>query len=368
MPTVEIITIGTELLLGDIQDTNSRFIAQRIKEIGYDLFRISMVGDNQDRIAILLRESIQRSDIVITTGGLGPTVDDPTREAVARAFGLKLEFHEELWSQITSRFQKRGLTVSENNRKQAYIPEKGIAIENKYGTAPGFILPWKDKFVVCLQGVPHEMERLLTENVLPFLQKTIPPSHYLFSKVLHAIGIGESTLDEMVGNYEKMSNPTVGLLAHSGMVDIRIVGSASTMEKASKMVRKIETEIREIAADNIYGENDEMIEDVISLLAAKSGHNSVVYLVDFPQELSFAVPNITIKSLPSIPKSIPENFDNCLIFECFPKDEDSKNQIVINSQTQSKITRTHLGTPQSYLIWAKNIILYYLWLELKNKK
>jgi nicotinamide-nucleotide amidase len=368
VPTVEIITIGTELLLGDIQDTNSRFIAQRLKESGYNLFRISMVGDNQDRIANLLQEAIQRSDIVITTGGLGPTVDDPTRDAVARAFGLKLEFHEELWSQITSRFQKRGLTVTENNRKQAYIPEKGIVIENKYGTAPGFILPWKGKFIVCLQGVPHEMERLLTENVLPFLQKTIPSSHYLFSKVLHAIGIGESMLDEMVGNYEKLSNPTIGLLAHAGMVDIRIVGSASTLEKASKMVQRIETEIREIAADYIYGEDDEKIEEVISLLAAKSGHIPVINLVNFPQDFSFEVQNISTKILPSIPQLISNTEDLWLVFCCLPNSEDSKYQIVIISQSQSKITRTHLGPPQSFSNWVKNIIFYYLWLELKDKK
>jgi nicotinamide-nucleotide amidase len=366
VPTVEIITIGTELLLGDIQDTNSRFIAQRLKENGYDLFRISTVGDNQDRIASLLRESIQRSDIVITTGGLGPTVDDPTREAVAHAFGVNLEYHEELWAQISSRFQKRGLTISDNNRKQAYIPEKAIAIENKYGTAPGFILPWQDRFIVCLQGVPHEMEHLLTENVLPYLQKIKPPSHYLSSKVLHTIGIGESVLDEMVGSYEKMSNPTVGLLAHVGMVDIRIVGSASTKEKASKMVRKVETEIREVAADYIFGENEEKIEDVISLLAGKSQNNPVVYLVGFPQDFSLVVPNISFTSLPSIPISIPGNLNKWLIFNCLQTEENSKNQITIISQSQSKITRTHLGPPQSFLNWVKNIIFCYLWQDLKR--
>jgi nicotinamide-nucleotide amidase len=366
VPIVEIITIGTELLLGDIQDTNSRFIAQRLKENGYDLFRISMVGDNKDRIALLLRESIKRADIVITTGGLGPTVDDPTREAVAEAFGVKLEFQEELWSQIASRFQKRGLPVSENNRKQAFIPEKAIVIENKYGTAPGFIFPWQEKFVVCLQGVPHEMERLLLENVLPFLQKSIPPSHFLYSKVLHAIGIGESLLDEMVGSYEKMSNPTVGLLAHAGIVDIRIVGSASSLEKASEIVQKIETEIREIAAGYIYGENDENIQDVISLLAAKFGYEPVVYLMDFPQEFSIEIPNISAKSLTSIPNFNPDIIDKWLIFDCLPKGEDTKNQVVIISQSQSKITRTYLGPPQSFLNWAKNIISYYLWLELKR--
>jgi nicotinamide-nucleotide amidase len=368
LPTAEIITIGTELLLGDIQDTNSRFIAQRLKEIGYDLFRISTVGDNQDRIATLLKESIQRSDVVITTGGLGPTVDDPTREAVAQAFGVNLEFREELWAQIVSRFQKRGFTASENNRKQAFIPEKAIVIENKYGTAPGFIFLWQDRFIVCLQGVPHEMEHLLIENVLPFLQKNKPPSHCLFSKVLHTIGIGESVLDEMIGNYEKLSNPTVGLLAHAGTVDIRIVGASSTLKKASKMVLKIETEIRKIAAEYIYGENEDKIEDVISLLAGKSQNDSVVYLVGFPKDFTLVVSKISFISLPSYPNSIPGNLIKWLTFHCLQTEENSKNQIAIISQSQSKITRTHLGPPQSFSNWAKNLILYYLWLDLKNNK
>lgn len=367
VPIVEIITIGTELLLGDIQDTNSRFIAQKLKETGYDLFRISTVGDNQDRIAALLQEAVKRSDIVITTGGLGPTVDDPTREAVAQAFGAKLVFHEDLWAQIVARFQNRGLSVSENNRRQSYIPENAIAIENRYGTAPGFIFPWQGRFIVCLQGVPHEMEHLMVEDVLPFLQKTKPPSHFLYSKVLHAIGIGESVLDELIGNYEKLSNPTVGLLAHAGAVDIRIVGSAPTKNDAAKMVQKVETEIRKIAADYIFGQDDEKIENVISPLADKSRNSYLVYLVGFPQELTFEIPNVTTRFSNSFPQSISEIEGKCLIFDCSVDQKSSKNQVVIISKSQSKITRIYIGPPQTFINWARNIIMYYLWLELKNE-
>jgi len=366
MPTVEIITIGTELLLGDIQDTNSRFIAQKLKEHGYDLFRISTVGDNQDRISALLQEAFQRSDVLITTGGLGPTVDDPTREAVAQAFGTPLVFREDLWKQITERFQTRGLTISENNRKQAYIPENSIAIKNKYGTAPGFILPVNQKYVICLQGVPHEMEKLLVEDVLPFLQKIIPPSHLLFSKVLHAIGIGESLLDSMVGKYEKLSNPTVGLLAHEGTVDIRIVGSGSSSEAAASLVQNLEKEIREVASDFIFGVDDETIESTIAKLALNLSIPLKVILFDFPPDFLLSIPNVTITHMSSRGTQTSNDHDSCVQFQYQTPNVINQNQITILSQRQSKITRKYMGPPQSFTNWAKNIVLYYTWLEVKK--
>lgn len=366
MPTVEIITIGTELLLGDIQDTNSRFIAQKLKEYGYDLFRISTVGDNQDRISQLLREALQRSDILITTGGLGPTVDDPTREAVAQAFNLNLVFHEDLWEQITERFQIRGLAVSENNRKQAYIPENSFAIKNKYGTAPGFILPIKQKYVICLQGVPQEMEKLLLEEVIPFLLKTIPPAHFLFSKTLHAIGIGESVLDSMVGKYEKLSNPTVGLLAHAGMVDIRIVGSGTTREAAALLVKNLEKEIKEIASDYIFGADDETIESIISQKAANFPHPLKVSLSGFPPDFVISIPNVDFSPTFSEERPFSIDQDTVARFHCQIDKNIDQFMIDIIDQSQSKITRKYLGPPQSFLNWARNIVLYYTWLNLNR--
>ena len=140
MPTAEIITIGTELLLGETVDTNTRHIAQALRGLGVDLYRTQTVGDNAGRIAEAVGAALQRADIVITTGGLGPTVDDPTRQAIADAAGVTLEFHPELWEQIVARIARYGRTPTENQKRQAYIPQGGMVIENPVGTAPAFIV------------------------------------------------------------------------------------------------------------------------------------------------------------------------------------------------------------------------------------
>ncbi len=140
MPSAEIIAIGTELLLGETTDTNTRFIAHALRSLGVDLYRTHTIGDNAGRIAQSVREALDRTDIVITTGGLGPTVDDPTRQAIAQALGLELEFHPELWEQIVARIARYGRTATENQKRQAYIPAGAIVIENPVGTAPAFIV------------------------------------------------------------------------------------------------------------------------------------------------------------------------------------------------------------------------------------
>ncbi len=361
MPIIEIINIGTELLLGDIQDTNSRFIAQHLKETGYDLYRISTVGDNQGRIAALIKEAFQRADILITTGGLGPTVDDPTRDAVAAAFDLPLVFHDALWGQIQSRFAARGVKASENNRKQALLPQGALPIENKYGTAPGFILPRGGKFIICLQGVPHEMEHLLIEDAIPFLQKNLPPTHVLAAKVLHTIGIGESTLDEKIGKLEELRNPTVGLLAKSGRVDIRIVASATFPEEATRMVGQIETQIQASVQDHIFGVDDEKIEVVISTLARSLKTPLKVCLAGFPAEFAIDLPSVERKDVPC-----QQGQPSRIGFEYQKNSKNTPNQITIFLPGQSKIIRTFNGPQQSFDDWARNMIYYHVWQELKN--
>jgi len=154
MAKAEILTIGTEILLGEIVDTNSRHIARALRDAGIDLFWTSTVGDNPERIAEAIRAGLDRSEIIITTGGLGPTVDDPTREAVAMAFGVKTVFKEELWQQVIDRFTRFGRTPTENNKRQAYIPEGASAIENPVGTAPAFMMETDTQVVISLPGVP----------------------------------------------------------------------------------------------------------------------------------------------------------------------------------------------------------------------
>jgi competence/damage-inducible protein CinA-like protein len=165
----EIIAVGTELLLGQIVDTNSAYMAQQMTTIGLDLHYKSTVGDNLERIKSTLRNALGRSDFIITTGGIGPTLDDLTREAVAEVLGKPLVFNQVLFDQISEFFTRMGRTASPNNRKQAFIPEGAIPIENPVGTAPGFIAEQDGKAIIIVPGVPHEMRYFMEHAVLPYL-------------------------------------------------------------------------------------------------------------------------------------------------------------------------------------------------------
>lgn len=249
MTNAEIITIGTELLLGEIPDTNSQKIALALREIGVDLFRMVTVGDNLERIAEALHDSLRHADVVITTGGLGPTVDDPTREAAALAVERKLVFHPELWDQIQERFVAYGKTPGDNNRKQAEIPEGAIPVENPLGTAPAFIIELGRKSLISLPGVPPEMENLLEKNVIPYLVERYQLTQSITLKTIHTRGLGESSVDSLIGDLERLENPTVGLLSKKGGVDIRIAAKSSSPEIARGMIREVEEKLKERLGD-----------------------------------------------------------------------------------------------------------------------
>jgi nicotinamide-nucleotide amidase len=171
MTSAEIITIGTEILLGEIVDTNTRYLAHNLRSLGVDLYRTITIGDNTERIASAIHNSMERADIVITTGGLGPTVDDPTRDAVAKALGVETEFREDLWQQVVATIARYGRKPSENQKRQAYVPQGAIGIPNPVGTAPCFIVETPRNSVISLPGVPHEMEYILHDSIIPYLQK-----------------------------------------------------------------------------------------------------------------------------------------------------------------------------------------------------
>lgn len=263
MPSAEIITIGTEILLGEIVDTNAPYIARNLRDLNIDLYWKTTVGDNSTRIARAIQQALERSDIVITTGGLGPTVDDPTREAVALAVGVPTEYHPDLWEQIQSRFQRFGRQPTENNKRQAYLPKGAQVIENKVGTAPAFLVEIGNKTIISLPGVPREMEYLIQNAVLPYLRFHYQLQGIIKARILHTAGVGESQIDEFVGDLEALSNPTVGLAAHSGQVDIRITAKADTLEEADQMIKKVETIVRERLGDWIYGSDRETLEEVV---------------------------------------------------------------------------------------------------------
>ena len=272
----EIIAIGTELLLGDISDTNSAFIAKHLREIGLNLWWISAVGDNEARIADLVDQARRRSTIVITSGGLGPTVDDPTRAAIARAFGLPLEFRPELWAQIEARFVRYGRKATENNRKQAFVPAGALALENPVGTAPCFIVEHPDGAVISLPGVPREMEYMLEHAVLPYLRQRINLPAVIRSRTLRTVGIGESLIDARIGDLEELSNPTVGLAAHPGQTDVRITAKAATADEAEAMLQPLEADLRSRLGDFIYATGQVEVEEVVADLLAEQGQTAAV--------------------------------------------------------------------------------------------
>ncbi len=277
MPAAEIITIGTEILLGEILDTNAQSIARKLRDAGIDLYRKTTVGDNVSRIALAIQQALERAEIVITTGGLGPTVDDPTRQAVALAAGVEIEYRPELWEQIQDRFRRYGRSPTENNRRQAYIPAGAVAIENPVGTAPAFIMEQGQGLVISLPGVPREMEFLMDQAVLPYLRRRFELQGIIKARILHTAGVGESQIDDVIEDLERLSNPTVGLAAHSGQVDVRITAKASSEEEADRLIAEVEQTLRDRLGTWVYGADEQTLEAIaLDHLGQKGWHLAVV--------------------------------------------------------------------------------------------
>lgn len=268
----EVVVIGSELLLGQIVDTNSAFIARQMASIGLDLYYKSTVGDNLGRLSQVLRRALEWSDVIITTGGIGPTADDVTREAVALATGRELIYSTALMEQITKFFQSRGMSPSSSNQRQAFIPDGAIPIENPVGTAPGFIVEVEGKCVVTLPGVPREMEYLLVNRVLPYLRGRYHLSGIVILRVLRMCGLGESRIGELLSDFmEKGKNPTVGTLAHLGAVDVRIAAKGNDEAEARAFIAPVEAEIRRRAGDLVFGVDGETLEGVVGVRLAQFG-------------------------------------------------------------------------------------------------
>lgn len=272
----EIVSIGTELLLGEIVDTNAAYIARQLTTIGLNLLYKTTVGDNEARIAAVLGEALQRSGIVIATGGLGPTVDDVTREAVARAMKRPLETRPELIAEIESFFRHRGARMTDNNLRQARLPQGAIAIPNPVGTAPAFIVEDPVGIVICLPGVPAEMRYLMEHAVLPYLRQKLGLKGVIKVRNLHTCGVGESQVDSLIGDLELAANPTVGLSAHPGQTDVRITAKADSEDEAARVIAEMEAEVRRRLGDLIYGVDGETLEGVVVDLLERRGRTLAV--------------------------------------------------------------------------------------------
>jgi nicotinamide-nucleotide amidase len=376
MPSAEIITIGTELLLGEIVDTNSAYLARKLRDLGVDIFRTSTVGDNADRIADVIRETMQRSQIIITTGGLGPTVDDPTREAVALAVDEPTEFRPELWDQITARMQKYGRAPTENQKRQAYVPHGAIAIQNPVGTAPAFIIETGQITIISLPGVPREMEYLTENTVLPYLRGRYQLTGTIKARVLHTAGVGEGQIDEWVGDLEMQGNPTVGLAAHAGMVDIRITAKATSLEEADSMIASLENTIRARLGKAIFGVDGETLEEVTIRQLEKQAWPLTILEVGMGgaliQRLSRPESSIYLggEAIPSLPENVSlidtlvnemdvRGADCALGVAITPGSGQTDIEIALITPTggEKTIQRSYGGHPRNGSIWAANIAL-----------
>lgn len=264
----EIIMIGSELLLGQIVDTNSTFLAQQLAENGINLFYKTTVGDNRQRMVDALDAAVNRSNIIITSGGLGPTEDDLTREVVADVVGEPLEFHQELFDEIKALFERHGFTMSPNNRKQAFIPRNATIIENPMGTAPGFVAEKGGASIISLPGVPRELKYLMQSFVIPYLRKKFSLGELtIVSRVLKICGKGESRVDAVVGDLiSGASNPTVGILAEPAQILLRITAKAETHSEAEEKIAETEKEIRNRFGHLIFGVDDDTLESVVTKL------------------------------------------------------------------------------------------------------
>jgi nicotinamide-nucleotide amidase len=259
----EIISIGTEILLGEITDTNSVHIARTLRDIGINLYFMTSVGDNEGRITESIRIALSRAQVIITSGGLGPTIDDMTRQGVANATGRDLVFHQDLLDKIAERFTGFRTAMTENNRRQAYLPRDAILVENPVGTAPCFIVEHEGSVIISLPGVPREMKFLLAERIVPFLLERYQLG-VIKALNLRAAGIGESALDDLIGkDLLEASNPTVGLAAHSGVVDVRITAKADTIPEADAMIAEVAAKLRERVGSYFFGQDKDTIENAL---------------------------------------------------------------------------------------------------------
>jgi nicotinamide-nucleotide amidase len=267
----EIVMIGTELLLGELLDTNANRLAKALREIGLDLYYKTTVGDNEERITEVLNLALDRSDIIITSGGIGPTVDDMTRQAVANATGRKLVYSTDLEAQIAARFQSFGREMAENNKRQAYIPEGALPLANPVGTAPCFLC--EDirgrGFIISLPGVPRELEYMLGKKVIPLIVERMGGAKVTKVRVLRTCAVGESNVDRVIGDLMTASNPTVGLAAHAGQTDVRIAAKAETDAQADALIAPLEAELRRRLGVAVYGVEKETVPEVVGGLLSK---------------------------------------------------------------------------------------------------
>ena len=266
----EIVSIGTEILLGEITDLNAPYLASQLPLLGIDLYRIHQLGDNKDRLVETFRAIWSRADLIMTTGGLGPTQDDVTREAVADLVGEEMNVDPELEVQLRSFFQNRNYPMPLSNLKQATLIPSARAIYNPRGTAPGWWVASGDKLVICMPGPPGEMQRMWNKEVSPELKKLVAGG-VLLSRTIKTFGLSEGGLDEMVATLLSSTNPTIGVYAKDDGIHLRITAKADDEDTASALLKNMEARVDDILGKYIWGRDEDTLEGNVGKLLSSKG-------------------------------------------------------------------------------------------------
>ena len=268
----EILMIGTELLIGQIQDTNATFLAKVLAENGINLYQKTTVGDNPGRIVAALQGALERSDVVLCSGGLGPTEDDITRECVAEYAGKPLEYHPDLFERIRARYVHRNIQITDNNKKQAMVPAGAEIVDNPNGTAPGIFFEAPGGVIACMPGVPHELEAMMLDSIIPRLRTCFNITGVIHYRVLKVCGMGESRVDSLIGGLiQAHANPSIGLLASPDVVRVRIAARAETLQEAEDLIAPVEAAVRDRLPGCVLGTEEDTLEGVLAGLFETRG-------------------------------------------------------------------------------------------------
>jgi nicotinamide-nucleotide amidase len=265
----EILSCGTELLLGHITDTNATFLAQSLAALGIDLYFVSQVGDNLGRIVETLQRAWQRSDLIIMTGGLGPTEDDLAREAISTLLGETMQVDPQLEVELRAMFAKFGSPMPESNIKQATLIPSARALPNPLGTAPGWWVEKDKHIIIAMPGVPREMYRMWENEVIPRL---VPyTGGIIFTRILRVAGLGESSVEQQLGSLIHNTNPTVATYAKTDGIDVRITAKAATHEEAEALVRAMEVQARQLLGHHVFGVDRDTLQSVVGRMLKEQG-------------------------------------------------------------------------------------------------
>lgn len=260
----EIIAVGTELLLGQIVNTNAQYLSEQLAKLGINVYYHTVVGDNRERLKQVIHQAAQRAEVLIFSGGLGPTEDDLTKEVVSEVTGVPLILHPPSLAALDAYFTKHGRQMTANNRKQAFAFKGGTVFANENGTAPGLALAANDRHYILLPGPPRELQPMFTKNVGPYLQRMQPRQEVVHSRILNFFGIGESQLEtEIIDLIQKQHNPTIAPLAKEGEVTLRLTARAATIAEAKALISVTEKDIRRRVGQYIYGADEESLAEVV---------------------------------------------------------------------------------------------------------